>query len=105
MPTTIFFKDFRALTVFHSMAEGMEEVRRDDDDIATADALTKLIEVTGTPMSETTTDLTIVLPDDLVEAAEITLENCFDNASGMKPDDADADDYLFEGQVVISKPV
>jgi len=98
---TIYFVDYRALTVFHGMAEGMEEVRRDDDDIEMADALTRLIEVTGTPMNKTSVNVTIILPDDLVEAAMTVLENCLDVSSGADPQSIDADDLLFEGQVVI----
>jgi hypothetical protein len=79
---TIHFVDYRALVVFHGMAEGMEEVRRDDDDIEMADALTRLIEVTGTPMNETSVNVTIILPDDLVEPAMTVLENCLDVSSG-----------------------
>ena len=109
MPANIItFPDPRALCVFHSMAEGMEEVVRDNADpfeIARADALLRLIEETGYPDSNVPTfPYTVLLDAELVEAAEVVLENCLDNSSGMKPDDEDAEDCLFPGQVVIGGP-
>jgi hypothetical protein len=106
MPATITFADARALVVFHGMVEGREEVQRDNggpDDIAVARRLTKLLVLTGASMEEEARNLTIVLPDDLVEQAEISLENCLDDSSGLHPGDAGAEDYLFLGQVVIQK--
>ena len=101
---TITLPRSHALAVFHTVAEGIAEVRRDDEDPVTADALIRLITVTGMPATEDAAyPLTITLPDDLVEVANDTIETCLFDSEGMKPTDDDADDHLFAGQVMIAK--
>jgi hypothetical protein len=97
MPT-ISFTDLRAFTVFQSMAEGMAEVREDNDDTATAVSLRRLIAATDAGEFPRT----VTLAAEIADAAAMVLENCLDNSSGMKPDDADASDYLFAGDVSIA---
>src|SRR5215831_8005479 len=107
---SITFQDYRALTVFHSMADGMQEVQLDDGNFDYAQQLGELIRITGTAEAVINVRLRqigsfrVELPADLLEPARNVLENCLDNSSGMKPDDDDAEDYLFDGQVIILPP-
>lgn len=81
------------------MLEGLED---DGDQPIRAAAMETLIQVTGGAVSESTVyPVTIAIPASLTDAASDILENCLDNSSGMKPDDVDAEDYLFPGQVTL----
>jgi hypothetical protein len=93
----ITFADARAMRVYQSMAEGMSEVQLDDCNPHYAAALQDL----AYHSTEWTFPLTLTLAARLEAAAETCLENCLDNASGRSRADADAADYLFQGDVVI----
>jgi hypothetical protein len=108
MSHTITFEDYRAYVVYSSMAEGMWEVARDNNEHGHQALLDALMKWAGElcspqggpnppyPFNITTSD------DYLVDIAQSVLENCIDNSSGMKPEDEDAPDYLFAGQVAIT---
>jgi hypothetical protein len=95
---TIMFASYKALVAFHSMAEGMWEVRRDDRDPEGAARLAQLIEQTGEAATETATyPVTVELAAEQIDDAEAVLENCLDNATPGDEDD------LAQGDVVISR--
>jgi hypothetical protein len=108
MPITITFANPNAHTVFHSMAEGMWDVRRDDIDTsreaendAAADALRALIVATpDTPAA--VYPLTFPLSAPLLRTARDVLANCMDNADGVSLEDENAGDFLFPGDVTLS---
>jgi hypothetical protein len=83
------------------MAEGMAEVADDDDDRARALLLGDILALTGKKAETASWPLSVELSPELAEVADIILENCFDNAGGMKPTDEGAEDFLFEGQVTV----
>lgn len=110
--TTITFKNANAHGVFHSMCEGMWEVKRDDHVSASGDegpearALAKLIE--ATPWEEGKVyPLSFTLPGACVSAARDVLENCEDNRENWETDLDDDDpenperDFIVTGEVVI----
>jgi hypothetical protein len=105
MSHSLTIADLRAAKVFCSMAEGMSEVAADNGEADRALHLDDLQTLIGNATDTATWPLSIELSPELAEAADCVLENCFDNASGMKPEDAGAEDYLFAGQVTIEPPV
>jgi hypothetical protein len=97
------FASFEALVIYQSMAEGMSEVREDENSgegRRDAAQLDELIAATGqgAPATAAGYPCTIEIRNGLREIAEATLETCMDNASGASADDPD---YLKDGDVVI----
>ena len=102
------FTDARALTVWQGMAEGMAEGLEDDADRESLDRaaqFNRLLQITGSAAKspETPYPCNVVIPAELRQAAEDVTENCLDTSSGMEPDDVDADDYIFPGQVTLGE--
>jgi hypothetical protein len=100
---TMTFRTAQAHTVWHSMAEGMLEVRQDDND-SRAPLFERLIEQTPASGNDVY-PRRFVIPGFAVQIARDILENCMDNSSGMQPDDSDAADHIFEGDVTIDAPI
>jgi len=102
---TIAFAQRNAATAYFSMAEGMEEVQRDNQNTKDADRLDFLTTLGWQAVAKIPKDATsfevFVRDDDLKEIVERVLENCRDNASGMTRDDPEAEYYVFEGDVTI----
>lgn len=115
--TKITFENENVLTVFLSMAEGMEEVQRDDasnddedgrESKAKADALVALIEVVGVGAEHCDYPRTIELPETLYQAAEDVLGNCLDNNQDWHDRDeaeeaGEGECVLFADEVTLSK--
>lgn len=111
--STITFKNANAHTVFHSMCEGMWEVKRDDhvnpagNDGPEARAIAKVIEATPSAEGDTY-PLEFTLPDACLSAARDVLENCEDNRENWEtelddenPDDPERD-FIVDGEIVIN---
>jgi len=85
--------DVRAWDILASMADGMWENARDDNETARAGHLERLAELFNEVEATS-----LPIPDDLREQADAVLENCMDNASGgSREDDPDWERDLFQG--------
>jgi len=105
MPKITFASD-TVHTSFHSMAEGMWEVRRDDGMHDAAKLFEDLIEATSvhSAVAEGVDyPLTFNLPARLADTADMVLSNCLDNATGNERDEDDEDDYgVYPGEIEIT---
>lgn len=105
MATKITFETVGAITVYTSMAEGMWD-NADDDRLtpraALLDSLLNLLTTSSYPAHPESYPLTVDLPDELVEPARAVLENCLDNSTDVDPEDEDACEFIFAGQVIIA---
>jgi hypothetical protein len=94
----IIFASLNAHGLYHSMAEGISEVREDDGDTQAAALLDALIEATA-QSDDPAWPYSVECSDELRETATSVLENCTDVASGAPADDPDV---LHPGDVVIA---
>ncbi len=101
MTHTITFSSLEALRIFGSMAEGMEEVQRDDENFERADSLDRIARIVWA-IAEDAKPLSATLENRDAQTARDALENCLDIASG---DDEDADEdriFLRNDEVTIT---
>jgi len=106
MPATITIKNRNAHGIYHSMAEGMAEVKDDDHDTLAAERLGRLIEATGAATA-VTYPATFTLPIDLSVIANDVRENCLDNRENWQIHDDDENenpdrDYILDDEIIIS---
>jgi hypothetical protein len=101
---TITFATEAAHALYHSMAEGMSEVRLDDGDMEGVDRFDALLLATGAHQGAILYPLAFTLPASLLNTARDVLDNCLDNREGGTVAAVDIADrhYLIEGEVTIT---
>ncbi len=97
MAHTIKFATVAALSIYASMAEGMEEVQRDCDETARADSIARVAEAVWA-IDVTGPSLLVWINDNDAQAARDILENCLDTSDAPDGDDDD----LRRGEVTIA---
>jgi urease accessory protein UreF len=81
----ITFERRKAAIAFSSMAEGMSEVQRDDDEVTLADQMDTVSALVSVAIDQTEGERIVVQMDDsLKDVAEQIAENCLDNTSGRQ---------------------
>jgi len=103
--TTILIRNRNAHGIYHSMAEGMAEVKDDDREIRAAQRLSRLIEATDA--NDVVYPAIFTLPMDLSMIARDVLENCLDNRENWQVHDDEENEnpnrgYILAGEIIIS---
>jgi hypothetical protein len=96
----ICIKSHQAHVIFHSMAEGMAEVRDERGDTATVTLLDRLVKQTAEQIEPADIYPKVIeLEADLLTTVQAVLENCAELTMAATADDPDV---LHDGDVVLT---